>query len=81
MRSGARPVKGSAFAAAFAEDDFEVATPVLGEGDELPLDLGLEVTQHGLVGGMNAEGRGGEDQARREGRDLDAGKIAVALER
>lgn len=29
-----------AIAAAFAEDDFEFAAPVLGEAEELPLDLG-----------------------------------------
>ena len=67
-------------AAALAEDHLQFAAPVLGERDQFPLDLRREVAQHRLVGGMDAQRRRGQQQARRERRDLSAGEVALALE-
>src|ERR1700761_6620351 len=66
--------------AVFAKDDFELATPVFGEGNQFPLDLGREVAQDRFVGGMNAQGWRGKDKSRREGRDFSSREVAEALE-
>jgi len=38
-----KALRGLTVSAALAEDNFQVAAPVLGESDELPLDLSREV--------------------------------------
>ena len=53
--------------APLAEDYLQLPSPVLAQGDQLPLHLRREVSKHRLVGGVDAQRRGGEQQTRRQG--------------
>ncbi len=66
--------------AALAEDDLQFAAPLLAESQQLPLDLWRKVAQDRLISRVNAQRGCDEKQTRRQGRDLGAGEIAVALE-
>jgi hypothetical protein len=54
---------------------------VLREGNQFPLDGGRENAQDGLVRWMDAQGRSGKDETRRQGRNVDAGEVAISLKR
>ena len=66
--------------AAFAKDNLQLLTPVFAQRDELPIDFGREVTQHGQVGRVDAQRRCGEQKARGERRDFRSGKVSFAFE-
>src|SRR5579863_5068237 len=68
------------FAAAFAKNDFELAPPMFGEGDEFPLDLGRKIAQHGFVRRVDAQSRRGKDEARWKLGNFGAGKVALSFE-
>ena len=70
---------GSCVCAALAKDDFQFATPMLAEGNQFPLNLGREITKHGLVGGVNAQSRRSQQQSRRERRNLGACEVTLTL--
>jgi hypothetical protein len=44
---------------AFAEHNPQLSPPMIGHGDQLPLDFRREIAQRRLIGGMNAQSRSG----------------------
>src|ERR1700722_4376607 len=69
-----------AVSTAFSEDDLQLATPLLGQCNQLPFDLRRKIAQHRFVRWVNAEGRRSQNESRRSWRNFGAGKIAAALE-